>query len=1168
MLQGWIVIAVALAYIGLLFVISGYGDRTRGLGRDGRLLIYPLSLAIYCTSWTFFGSVGLASRTGFDFLTIYIGPALLIGLCSPLLIRIIRLAKAHNITSIADFIAARYGKGQAVAATVALIAIVGTIPYIALQLKAVSSSLETILAHVAADSAASHPLFGDIALFVALSMAAFAVLFGTRHIDATEHQDGLMLAVAAESIVKLFAFLAVGIFVTFWMFDGPLALFNEAMQRPSTAAIFSREPRIDTLIAMTLLSFVAFILLPRQFHVAVVENNNEDEVRRAVWLYPVYLVLINLFVVPIALAGLLTFPAGKVDSDMFVLALPLQSGSISFTIIAFVGGLSAATAMVIVESVALSIMVSNDLIIPFVLQRREQLLSGRENIGSLLLTVRRIAIFAILLLAYVYYRSAGEAQLASIGLLSFAAVAQLAPAFFGGLLWRRATAAGAIAGMTAGFLVWAYTLLLPTLSDIGVVGQRILTDGPWGISMLRPQHLFGLEMPPLVHGVIWSLLVNVLNYIGVSLYRTPSPIERLQANTFVPSDLTPIAPSFRLWRSSVTVEELTTTIARYLGEERTRSAFESFATAQRISLEAKDDADFRLVRYAEHILASAIGGASSRLVLSLLLRKRTVSTKAALKLLDDANAAFQYNREILQTALDHVRQGIAVFDKDLQLICWNRQFGEILDLPPSLVRAGVGLADILRFNIRRGPHSGDQTEEFVSAQIERYVSSNEPFLERFAEGVVIEVRANHMPDGGVVTTFTDITASVEAAEALERSNETLERRVRERTEELTRLNAALARAKGEADAANISKTKFLAAASHDILQPLNAARLYVTSLTERGNREDRRLIDNIDASLEAVEEIFGALLDMSRLDTGALRPEFASFRVDELMRQIELEFAPLAATKGLDLTFVPCSLVVRSDRRLLRRLLQNLVSNAIKYTPEGRVLVGCRRRGDVVRIDVYDTGVGIPQSKWRDIFVEFHRLDQGAKIARGLGLGLSIVERVARVLGSSIELESESGRGSHFAVTVPRSSDTPMELPARTRPHADSGQLVGIAALCIDNEPSVLDGMETLLRGWGCDVLKAPSLELALTVISESSTIPNGLLVDYHLDQGNGIEAIIALRRRFGDMPAILITADRSPDVRELARSEGVQILHKPLKPAALRALLAQWRVLRVAAAE
>src|SRR5215467_3639853 len=1117
MLQGWVVIAVALVYIGLLFLIASYGDRTRRLGRDGRarLLIYPLSLAIYCTSWTFFGSVGFASRTGFDFITIYIGPALMIGLCSPLLMRVVRLAKAHNITSIADFIAARYGKGQAVAATVALIAIVGTIPYIALQLKAVSASLETILAHVTAGTEVTRPLLGDIALFVALSMATFAVLFGTRHIDATEHQDGLMLAVATESIIKLIAFLAVGIFVTFWMFDGPVALFNEAMQRPSTAAIFSREPRIDTLVAMTLLSFVAFILLPRQFHVAVVENNNPGEIKRAVWLFPLYLVLINLFVVPIALAGLLTFSAGKVDSDMFVLALPLESGSNLFTIIAFVGGLSAATAMVIVESVALSIMVSNDLIMPLVLQRRGTLISGRENVGSLLLTIRRLAIFAILLFAYVYYRSAGEAQLASIGLLSFAAIAQLAPAFFGGLLWRRATAAGAIAGMTAGFLVWAYTLLLPTLSDIGVIAERILTDGPWGLSMLRPQHLFGLDLPPLVHGVVWSLLVNIACYIGFSFRRAPSPIERIQANTFVPSDFTPIAPSFRLWRSSVTVDELTTTVARYLGEERTQSAFESFAGAQRISLEPKDDADFRLIRYAEHILASAIGGASSRLVLSLLLRKRTVSTKAALKLLDDANAAIQYNREILQTALDHVRQGIAVFDKDLQLICWNRQFGEIIDLPPSLIRVGVGLADILRFNsTRRGDLSADRAEQFVSTQIERYVSGNEPFLERFSEGVVIEVRSNKMPDGGIATTFTDITASVEAAEALERSNETLERRVRERTEELTRLNAALAHAKGEAEAANISKTKFLAAASHDILQPLNAARLYVTSLIERGGQDDRRLVDNIDASLESVQEILGALLDMSRLDTGALRPELANFRVDELLRQIGLEFAPLAAAKGLELTVMPCTLVIRSDRRLLRRLIQNLVSNAIKYTPAGRVLVGCRRRGGELRIDVYDTGVGIPQSKWRDIFIEFHRLDQGAKIARGLGLGLSIVERVARVLDCKIEIESETGRGSHFAVVVPRSNEPPVELPARESARVDSSQLAGITALCIDNEPAVLDGMETLLHGWGCDVVKAPSLALALDAVSSGTSIPNGLLVDYHLDQGNGIEAILALRRR------------------------------------------------------
>ena len=978
-----------------------------------------------------------------------------------------------------------------------------------------------------------------------------------------------MLAIATESIVKLFAFLAVGIFVTFWMFGGPSALFEAARQSPQTASLFAHEVPFDTLVVTTLLSFVAIILLPRQFHVAVVENNNEGEIKRAAWLFPLYLVLINLFVVPIALAGLLTFKPGTVDSDMFVLALPLHAGSNILTIATFVGGLSAATAMVIVESVALSIMVSNDLVMPLVLQRRGTLLSRRENVGSLLLTVRRLSIFAILLLAYMYYRLAGEAQLFAIGILAFAAIAQLAPAFFGGLFWRRATAGGAIAGMTAGILIWAYTLLLPTFADIGVIGQRVLTEGPWGLNMLRPQHLFGLELSPLVHGVLWSLALNILCYVGFSLRREPSEIERLQANTFVPSDLTPIAPSFRLWRSSVTVDELTTTIARYLGEERTRSAFESFAATHRISLGAMDEADFRLVRYAEHILASAIGGASSRLVLSLLLRKRTVSTKAALKLLDDANAAIQYNREILQTALDHVRQGIAVFDKDMQLICWNRQFGEILDLPPSLIRVGIGLADILRFNNRRSHVAPERIEDFVQAQIERYAFGNAPFLERFAEDVVIEVRANRMPDGGIVTTFTDITASVEAAEALERSNETLERRVRERTEELTLLNAALARAKGEADAANISKTKFLAAASHDILQPLNAARLYVTSLIERqGGRDDRRLIDNIDASLEAVEEIFGALLDMSRLDTGAMRPEFASFRIDDLMRQIELEFSPLAAAKGIELKYVSCSLVVRSDRRLLRRLVQNLVSNAIKYTPAGRVLIGCRRRGERLRIDVYDTGVGIPESQRRDIFIEFRRLEQGARIARGLGLGLSIVERVARVLGSAIELNSTAAGGSHFAVAVPLSNAAPVELPARDASRIDPSQLAGTTALCIDNEPSVLDGMETLLQGWGCAVIKAPDLDIALAAIEENGVMPNGLLVDYHLDRGNGIEAIIALRAHCGDLPAILLTADRSPVVREQARAQGIQVLHKPIKPAALRALLAQWRVLRVAAAE
>jgi len=1175
MLQGWFVIAVALVYIGLLFVIASYGDRlSRRGGTDRpRPLIYPLSLAIYCTSWTFFGSVGLATRSGFDFLAIYIGPIVMIGLATPLFAHIIRLSKTQNIVSIADFIGARYGKHQGVAATVAMIAIIGMIPYIALQLKAVSSSLDTIVAPVATWAGPVQPLLGDPPLLVAISLAAFAVLFGTRHIDATEHQHGLMLAIAVESIVKLVAFLAVGIFVTFVMFDGPVALFAKALDRPDTTAVLTAGTSVGNMGAITLLSLSAIILLPRQFHVAVVENKNESEIRRAAWLFPIYLVLINLFVVPVAIAGMLTFSSGTIDSDMYVLALPISAGSAFLALVAFIGGLSAAAAMVIVETIALAIMVSNDIVVPLALIRRPG-----TNVGTHLLTVRRVAIFAVSLFAYLYYRSAGETQLAAIGLMAFAAIAQLAPAFFGGLMWRRATARGALAGMTIGILVWAYTLLLPSLT-ISAWGMTFLAAGPFGISALRPQALFGLDLPPLVHGMVWSLSLNLLAYLLVSLSRRPAAIERIQADIFVPHRLTP-APSFRLWRSAVTVHELTIAVARYLGEERTRISFDGFAAERHMRLEPSAHADFELLRYAERLLASAIGAASSRLVLSLLLRQRMVSTKAALRLLDDANAAIHYNREILQTALDHVRQGIAVFDKDMHLICWNRQFGELLQLPNEMVRIGVDLAEILRFNAGRGAFGPGDPEALVRERLPRYAADLQPFLERFPDrGLVIEVRVSRMPDGGGVITLTDITPSVAAAEALSRANENLERRVRERTVELEHLNAELAKAKSAAEAANLSKTKFLAAASHDILQPLNAARLYVTSLVERlalaspvsgagKGLSQAPLVANIDASLEAVEDILSALLEISRLDAGAMKPEIVSFRVDEFLLRLQSDFAPLARSKRLDLVFMPCSLSIRSDRRLLRRLLQNLISNAIKYTLTGRVLVGCRRRGSRLRIDVYDTGIGIPADKRHAVFVEFHRLDQGARVARGIGLGLSIVERIARVLDHPITLASETNRGTLFSTEVPIA---PTELgEARPpEPRIDRGRIAGTRILCIDNDRGILEGMAALLQGWECETILATDLREAVAGLRATGESPDGLLVDYHLDHGSGIEAIAELRQLFGEeIPAVLITADRSTGVRETARARAIQVLNKPLKPAALRAVMSQWKPHRVSAAE
>src|SRR3989440_4447401 len=574
MLHDWGVIAAAFGYIGFLFLVASHGDRLSQAQRGrASAWIYPLSLAIYCTSWTFFGSVGFATRTSVDFLAIYIGPILMIGLCTPLLRRVIQLAKSQNITSIADFIAARYGKSQAVAATVAVIALIGSVPYIALQLKASAASLGTILSEDQAFS--SIPIVGDIALTVTLAMAAFAVLFGTRQTDATEHQHGLMLAVATESIVKLVAFIAAGAFVTFWMF-GPVELAEGAMKSPEALRVINYTPSIGNFLTMVLLSFCAIMLLPRQFHVSVVENSSDAEVGRARWLFPLYLVAINLFVIPIALAGLITFPFGAIDSDMYVLALPIEGNAPLLSVAVFVGGLSAATAMVIVECVALSIMVSNDIVVPLVLQRAAVSRTGKD-FGDFLLRVRRFAIFAIMAMAYFYYRALGNTQLAAIGLLSFAAIAQLAPAFFGGLIWRRATARGAMGGMLVGVAVWTYTLFIPSFLEGNTAGLLFLQYGPFGIEALRPRALFGADLPPLLHGVLWSLSLNILTYVVMSIARQPSAIERLQADLFVPPTLAPSAPTFRRWRTTVTVQDIQSTVAQYLGAERARLAFEAFA---------------------------------------------------------------------------------------------------------------------------------------------------------------------------------------------------------------------------------------------------------------------------------------------------------------------------------------------------------------------------------------------------------------------------------------------------------------------------------------------------------------------------------------------------------------------------------------------------------------
>lgn len=657
MLEAGTILFFSFGYLGLLFAVAYIGDRRADLGRSiiSNPYIYALSMAVYCTAWTFYGSVGRAAVSGFGFLPVYLGPTLAAALGWFVLRKIIRISKVHRITSIADFIASRYGKSATLAAVVTIIAVLGIVPYIALQLKAVSNSFLIIKGYPVIKMPRLIPeflLIHDTAFYTALLLAVFAVLFGTRHLDATERHEGLVAAIAFESIVKLAAFLAVGIFVTYGIYEGFGDLVERVAQNPELSERLTLGGTGATYTnwgIATFLSMMAVMFLPRQFQIAVVENVNEEHLNKALWLFPLYLLAINIFVLPIAFGGLLQFADQGVDADVFVLTLPMARHQQGLALFVFIGGMSASTGMVIVETVALSTMICNDLVMPILLRVPFLSIAYQKDLSRLLLRIRRGSIILVLLLGYAYFHFIGEHYtLVSIGLISFTAVAQFAPSILGGIFWKAATRTGALCGLVAGFLTWGYTLVLPSIAQAGFMSTDILTEGPFGIEMLRPLQLFGLKgFDHSAHAVFWSLLLNAGLYIGVSFFSRPSAIEHTQAARFVDVfERSGETKESSIWRGTASVPDLQSMLRRFLGRERADEALAGYGKKYHIDLKEELTADPGLVSYVELLLAGAIGSASARVVVASIEKEEPLGIDEVMDILDETRQVIAYSREL------------------------------------------------------------------------------------------------------------------------------------------------------------------------------------------------------------------------------------------------------------------------------------------------------------------------------------------------------------------------------------------------------------------------------------------------------------------------------------------------------------------------------------------
>ena len=1100
---------LALALILLLFAIAAAVEARRSaFAHRPRLrhMAYTLALGVYCSSWTFYGAVGSAAREGWNYLPIYIAPMLVL-LAAPRFLRRLTAAVAEEkAATVSDFIAARFGHDVVVAQLVTVTALLGSIPYIALQLRSIGSAMSLVSA-----SAITVPVM----IVAALLLALFAVLFGARRYELASRNEGLIYAIGLDSLLKLLALGAVAAVAALLFLQASPTETQAGMR--AIAEQFSPAHLTLEFAVISLIAAMAIVALPRQFYMGVVEAREPGDLARARFGLAAYLGAMALLVLPIALAGAALLPG--IAPDRYVLQLPVSAGSTIILAVALLGGVSAAASMAIVDTTALATMVSNDLVFPSVLRSE----SGEAGaIGRRMLKVRRQAIFAIMALALTWAMLVSPGRsLASIGLIAFAAMAQFTPHLLLAAHGGGRDHVAARASLATGLALWLYTLALPPILPPDWLAAL-------AGSAFDPLRLFGIgRAPPLVHGALAARGIRA-----------------------------PALPRFQRGRHHVTdLAGLVRLTASFVGEKRAQAEFPFAREGMPL--------DRASARRAQDLIARVVGASSARALVASALAGGTMRLPEITRLLDEGRQSLRFSRELLAATFENLDAGISVVDADLNLIAWNSRYEALFDYPPGMVRVGAPVAELIRHNALRGDFGQDDPETYVERRLGHLRRGLEhSFERRRADGRVIRTVGGPMPGGGYVMSFTDITEDVRVREELRRTLETLEQRVSERTRELSDANRRLA----EADR---DKTRFLAAASHDLLQPLHAARLFTAALERDVSPEALPLLDRVESAIIAAEDLLRALLDISKLDAGGVHARPEPLPLAPFLSDLAESFRPVAEGKGLRLRIGPLPGRVHTDAGLLRSVIQNFLANAVRYSERGGVLIGVRRRserggGERLRIDVFDTGVGIEPDQVKAVFGEFTRL--GTVEAEGLGLGLALSERIARLLGATISVRSVPGRGSRFSLSLPAmpeagagDDDAPGagSLPgsqAGCQAGPEAGSRTPLDVLVVDNDPRIVEASIALLQSLGHRAVGAATIAEALPW----SRRVDAVLADYRLDNGeDGLALLAAMRAEAPGLPALIISAEDGSDLHHRAAALGVQVLAKPASAGEIEGFLA-----------